>query len=714
MTLTNWTWFICWVAAEVAVLIAGAGIVHLFFRSPQAKKIIWQTAMASVALLLVVEVSGLRDRMPSWHVKQHRHWILTASVVPPVAPVPQNRDVPMGSVTAAAPAPAVVNWPGWLWLSGMALLLTRSFAARLWLCLRRRQALPADEESLRLLEPLQRSMRLRSVKPQVWPDLRSPIAFGVFRPTIALPRDFAARFSSSERHVMLAHEMAHLAARDPFWLLVSDIVIAVAWWHPLAWWARRRLQAASEAAADEASTLIPGGPCALAECLVRVGRELTASGPMRSLGVAGNGPQSELAMRIARLLRLSSAWQPSTVWGRLMPHISAIFVALASAALPIQTGISYSIVALLSAPVSLHAERPLTTKISTNTSTTVAAVTSVPSKNVVVTSVEVKSNATFNVVANGTAPLTYQWHSETNAPGSNVVVTSEWDVGGLTFRASQKGTAPFSYQYYVNGKPLGKKPPPQDGPKVKLVVQAVAMTEHESDQIGLDWIFGLAPTNNPTVEVSHDWNALEISSRRETNSHPKNVEVDKLHTEGQGVVLSAAQFAALLDRILAATGDDVLSAPTITTVSGRQTRISTLEMETIVDGVVATDVSPTNAAGINYLTDNVGSGFAVDAIPTAEDDGNWRLAVVGSVTTFLGYDTPGKILSVSKIGYVMPLPHFRVVETTAEEVVPLGQTLAIRGPLWVETTKTKGHFFSRSKTKTTRQRLYIFVTPTSP
>ena len=62
--------------------------------------------------------------------------------------------------------------------------------------------------------------------------------------------------------------------------------------------------------------------------------------------------------------------------------------------------------------------------------------------------------------------------------------------------------------------------------------------------------------------------------------------------------------------------------------------------------------------------------------------------------------------------YRLPFPHFRVLEAAAQASTPLGDTMAIRGPLITETVKTKGSLFTRAKTKIVHQRLYVFVTPT--
>jgi len=204
-----------------------------------------------------------------------------------------------------------------------------------------RALLPASSSAFALLEPsgteaivaqLRRRLGLGPVRVQVWPQLRGPVAFGIFRPTVALPVDFADRFTPKQREAMLAHELAHLAGRDPLWLALADIVCALAWWQPLVWWARRLLRAASEAAADEASALVPDGRVALAEALVNFGRELTASG---GVGVSGSGLKSELACRVKALVSggSGSAVRPAGHW-LLRLGLAGVFSALLLGPLP--------------------------------------------------------------------------------------------------------------------------------------------------------------------------------------------------------------------------------------------------------------------------------------------------------------------------------------------------------------------------------------------
>jgi hypothetical protein len=132
--------------------------------------------------------------------------------------------------------------------------------------------------------------------------LVGPIAFGWWRPTIGLPQGFFARHSQAEQDTMLAHELAHLAARDPLWLALADALSAALWWHPAVWWLRRQFRVASETAADDASLLVQDGPVILADCLVSLAAQLQTRRATGWLGMAEF--RSGLGRRVERLLRL--------------------------------------------------------------------------------------------------------------------------------------------------------------------------------------------------------------------------------------------------------------------------------------------------------------------------------------------------------------------------------------------------------------------------
>ena len=77
-----------------------------------------------------------------------------------------------------------------------------------------------------------------------------PMAFGILRPTVAFPSDFAERFDADERALALAHELGHHARGDLLANWVALAVLALHWFNPLAWRAFRTFRADQELAND--------------------------------------------------------------------------------------------------------------------------------------------------------------------------------------------------------------------------------------------------------------------------------------------------------------------------------------------------------------------------------------------------------------------------------------------------------------------------------
>jgi hypothetical protein len=136
-------------------------------------------------------------------------------------------------------------------------------------------------------------------------ELAGPVAFGILRPTVAIPQGLHQTFTRDEVDAILAHELAHLAARDPLWQLIADATYSLAWWHPMLGWARRRLRMASEIAADEATQIVPRGPDALAAALVTLARTWTPQGRLAWLSLAERSFRSQLGRRVERLVKMS-------------------------------------------------------------------------------------------------------------------------------------------------------------------------------------------------------------------------------------------------------------------------------------------------------------------------------------------------------------------------------------------------------------------------
>lgn len=210
----------------------------------------------------------------------------------------------------------LVRGLGLLWLIGGAALFLRMLMGRLLLWrIAATSATIQDARLITLLDDVARRLggprTVRLLESSRW---SAPVAFGCWRSTIVVPKSFAAEFSEEQQRAVLAHEMGHLSGRDPVWQLAAELLTAVLWWHPAAWWIQQQLRATSENAADEASLLVPDGPAALAASLVAMGRKLAPAGPVGALSAGGGGFRSSLGRRVDRLLQLAAEPVPSRSW----------------------------------------------------------------------------------------------------------------------------------------------------------------------------------------------------------------------------------------------------------------------------------------------------------------------------------------------------------------------------------------------------------------
>src|SRR5262249_14409977 len=71
-------------------------------------------------------------------------------------------------------------------------------------------------------------------------------------PVILLPAGLLPRLGPGEARSILAHELMHLRRGDHWLRRLELFVVALYWWLPLAWWARRELRDAEEQCCDGA------------------------------------------------------------------------------------------------------------------------------------------------------------------------------------------------------------------------------------------------------------------------------------------------------------------------------------------------------------------------------------------------------------------------------------------------------------------------------
>ncbi len=356
---------------EVALVVGVGFVAERLLPAVSDRRRLWCAVLIAVGSLAAVELAGLRVEVRRWASlgslvtsrPSEPRWVVT-EVTGAARPVEIEPSYSAREASAPTDLPAPSHGPillSALWLLGTVAIWVRSGYQRRQLRLLVRQSdrvevCAAGEIAGRLGLALERIQLCEAA------GFSGPVAFGVFRPTVLLPRGFAHRYGDLELKVLLAHELAHLAARDPLWLVISDVLSGLLWWHPAVWWACRRQRAASEAAADDASSLIPGGRIALAEALVAYGHQLAAETSPAGFGVGGL--KSELAGRVTRLLSA-----PVTAASRLMTRMTVAGTVCALLAIGIAPwpgeGAQPVVTAALESVGSLASKPPRALKVTT-------------------------------------------------------------------------------------------------------------------------------------------------------------------------------------------------------------------------------------------------------------------------------------------------------------------------------------------------------------
>jgi ankyrin repeat protein len=127
--------------------------------------------------------------------------------------------------------------------------------------------------------------------------IAAPITCGVRRPAIILPADVDA-WEPRDLDRALVHELEHVRRADWFVQMFARLVCAVYWFHPLAWFALRRLCLEAERACDDAVVKTSAGTD-YAEQLVLLAKRLSAGAAPLTLGMAR---RSDLSSRVSALL----------------------------------------------------------------------------------------------------------------------------------------------------------------------------------------------------------------------------------------------------------------------------------------------------------------------------------------------------------------------------------------------------------------------------
>ena len=195
---------------------------------------------------------------------------------PPVAALPSPFD---GVVDLAAAVVAAA------WLAGVVVMLLRlALDAR---ALARVRHAPAPAH---LVAAVRRAARASAVAPPTVreADVASPQVAGWRRPRLLVPSGLARDLTPAELDAVLLHELAHVRRRDLSWNLLQRGVLALLWFHPVAWVLQAAVARERERCCDALALRHGAAATALARALVKLA-EHGLRGPVLVMAVADRG-----------------------------------------------------------------------------------------------------------------------------------------------------------------------------------------------------------------------------------------------------------------------------------------------------------------------------------------------------------------------------------------------------------------------------------------
>ncbi len=321
----------------LAAAFAGARLARRL--SAAERHVVWALALASLAVLPVLAVCGPGLPLPGERsvaaaLDAFSPWAptregtrATSSGAPPLDARAATSAIPKGGARTspasaarsggarASRAPAArATWPALGPLVAIAEVLYLGVATALLIYLAAGvlrvavslRGLPAVGEPrlLDVLEDVRRTQGLnRSIRLRVSPTDPTPWAWGLLRPTVVVPRGFAALPAEAQR-AALVHELSHIARFDFVTTLLGTAACALYWAQPLAWLALRRMTRESEHACDD-RVLLAGAPqTAYAEQLLDTARAIRRLG--RPAAATAMARCSAVALRIGSILSPNS------------------------------------------------------------------------------------------------------------------------------------------------------------------------------------------------------------------------------------------------------------------------------------------------------------------------------------------------------------------------------------------------------------------------
>ncbi|MFL5634187.1 MAG: HEAT repeat domain-containing protein, partial [Gemmatimonadaceae bacterium] len=344
---TALAWLLTYAIHSTVLLSLAWLLVRARRWAPGATELLWKSAI--LGGILTASIQLVLEVRPAGTITLERASVTSPSIAAPSIATPTSEEpsrsalVPTTDLMPVSQQRAVEVQPG-ISLSRssvavlawalVALIFGLSYVARRLILVGRlgdRDVVPEGAllEMLRELASaagLRRTPRLTSTS-----RISSPIALGINE--ICVPDTALTDLDIEQQRSLLAHELAHLARRDPVWLGVASLIERIFWIQPLNRVANRQIATSAEFLCDDWAVRRTGSGIPLARCLAQVAEWIQAS----PLGVPVAGMAEERSLLVSRVDRLLAGVKPNN---RSRRGLALAAVAVLIAMIVIAPGVS--------------------------------------------------------------------------------------------------------------------------------------------------------------------------------------------------------------------------------------------------------------------------------------------------------------------------------------------------------------------------------------
>jgi len=335
------------------VLLGAWAAVLLLRRGPaSARHAVWAAAILVLGTLPILTrtIPSIALPLPmDWPTRQldhgptsvvtDQHRASDARESSVIHPAPSYRGVlelPQGTAATRATPVGAADWLVLAWLIGALVIVSRLLVGMV--VVRRSASGPhggPGSEWLDLLRDVARELGVRRrVALRIARTPAVPITWGIVRPVVLLPNE-AQEWSRRRRRAVMLHELAHVARFDALTQVIAQLVLAVNWFNPLAWFAVARLRAERERACDDVVLMHGTRATDYAEELLQLARTLWPAAE-RGLASLAMAREVELEGRLIAVLDPCRQRTALSVGARLVSLAAAApFVTLVAAGQPV-------------------------------------------------------------------------------------------------------------------------------------------------------------------------------------------------------------------------------------------------------------------------------------------------------------------------------------------------------------------------------------------